>query len=137
MLGIIEKQHQLIEDFNLLEEWEDKYAYIIEFAEQIPLIDSHKQTENYLVRGCQSKLWLDAEKVNGKIQYYANSEAEIPKGLATLLINVLSGNTPQEIIDADITFLKETEIIFHLSPNRVRGVKSLIVRMKEIAQDLN
>ncbi len=130
---IKEKQQEIIENFALLEEWENKYEYILDYAKKIPLIEEEFRKEENLVKGCQSKVWLITKQNDNKISYFADSDAEIPKGLTALLIEILNNNTQKAIIEAEITFLKETEIIYHLSPNRVKGINAVISRMKELA----
>lgn len=128
------KQKEIIDNFSLLEEWENKYEYILDYSKKIPLIPEEFKTEENLVKGCQSRVWLISERNDNKISYFADSDAEIPKGLTALLIEILDGNTQKEIQEAEITFLKETEIIYHLSPNRIKGINSVIARMKELAK---
>lgn len=131
-----EKQKEIIDNFSLLEEWENKYEYILDYAKKIPLIAEEFKTDENLVKGCQSRVWLIAEKNDNKISYFADSDAEIPKGLTALLIEILNGNTQKEIEETEITFLKETEIIYHLSPTRVKGINSVIATMKELAKQV-
>lgn len=131
---ILQKEKELIENFSLLEEWENKYEYILDYSKKMPLISEELKTEDNLVKGCQSKVWLHATIEQGIIRYFADSDGEIPKGLTAMLIEILNNNTQENIIESEITFLKETEIIYHLSPNRVKGINSVIARMKELAK---
>ncbi len=135
-MNIKEKELDLINRINFLEEWEEKYQYIIDYTNKIPIIEEKFKTDEFLVRGCQSNLWLQAVLNNKKIQFYADCDAEIPKGLAAMLIEILSESNPKEIIEANLTFLKDTGIIYHLSPNRVKGFNALVNKMKEYAIQL-
>ena len=135
-MTIDEKQRELIDNLNFLEEWDEKYEYIIDYSKKIPIIEDKYKTDEYLVQGCQSRLWLQAVSNNGNIIYRADSDADIPKGLASMLIEVYSDSSADEILKTNLTFLKDTGIIFHLSPNRVKGLNSLIGKMKEYANKL-
>ncbi|MFC2136539.1 SufE family protein [Bacteroidota bacterium] len=123
-------QNQVIEEFSAYEDWMDKYNYLIQIsAELIPLSTAHK-TEDNLIDGCQSKVWLHTEFAGGKIFYMADSDAIITKGLITLLIRVLSARTPKEIIDADLFFIEKIGLKENLSPTRSNGLLAMIKKMK-------
>lgn len=132
-MNIKEVEQQIIEEFDLFEDWMDKYNYIIELGKELPLIDSKYKTQQYLIVGCQSQVWLHASYENGIIHFTADSDAIITKGIVNLLIRVLSGRTPKEIIDAPLEYLDQIGIKNHLSPTRSNGLASMIKQMKMYA----
>ena len=135
MNSIKEIQQEIVEEFVLFDEWMDKYEYIIELGKDLPLIDEQYKTDENLIKGCQSKVWLHAELKDGKIIFTADSDAIITKGIVALLIRVLSGHTPQEIIDANLFFIDQIGLQEHLSPTRSNGLLSMLkqIRMYAIA----
>jgi cysteine desulfuration protein SufE len=132
---IIEREIELIQNLELFPSWEDRYQYIIELGESLPLMNLEYKTEENLIKGCQSKLWLKHEIEEDRIYFLADSESPFPKGLAALYIYLLSGNSPKMIVDTELKFLDKTELRLHLSPLRLRGVNGLYNRMKSIALD--
>lgn len=122
-----------MDEFSGLEEWMDKYNYLIDLGKDLPLIDPAFRKEEYLIRGCQSRVWLNAELRDGRIFYTADSDAIITKGIAALMIRVLSGNTPDEILDADLSFIDKIGLKEHLSPTRSNGMVSMINQMRYYA----
>lgn len=132
-MNIQEIEQQIIEEFDLFEDWMDKYNYIIELGKELPLIDPKYKTQQYLIVGCQSQVWLHASYENGIIHFTADSDAIITKGIVNLLIRVLSGRTPKEIIDAPLEYLDQIGIKNHLSPTRSNGLASMIKQMKMYA----
>jgi cysteine desulfuration protein SufE len=137
-MTIQEVEQQIIEEFDLFEDWMDKYNYIIELGKELPLIDPKYKTQQYLIVGCQSQVWLHASYENGIITFTADSDAIITKGIVNLLIRVLSGRTPKEIMEAPLNYLDQIGIKNHLSPTRSNGLASMIKQMKiyAIAFDL-
>lgn len=133
-MNIKEIEEQIVDEFSMFEEWDEKYEYIIELGKQLPLIDKTYKTENYKVTGCQSQVWVKPEYENGIVTFKADSDAIITKGLIALLIRVLSGHKPEEIADAELTFLNEIGLKEHLSPTRSNGLVSMIARMKAEAK---
>ena len=133
-MSIRELEEQIIDDFSMFEEWDEKYEYIIELGKQLPLIDAQYKTDDYKVNGCQSQVWVKPEYENGVITFRADSDAVITKGLIALLIRVLSGHKPEEIANAELTFLNEIGLKEHLSPTRSNGLVSMIARMKAEAK---
>lgn len=130
MSAINEVQDEIIEEFAGLSDWMDKYAYIIELGNAVePLEEKHKTPDN-IIDGCQSRVWLVAEEDGENINFRADSDAIIVKGLISLLIRVLSGNTPQEILDADLYFMREIGLQEHLSPTRSNGLLAMIKQMR-------
>jgi len=129
-MTIPEIQDQIVSDFSLFEDWEGKYIYLDELAHSLPLIDAEFKAEQYVISGCQSKVWLHADFRDGKIFFTADSDAIITKGIVSLLIRVLSGHTPDEIINADMGFIEKIGLREHLSPTRSNGLSSMMKQMK-------
>jgi cysteine desulfuration protein SufE len=123
-------QDEIIEDFSMYDDWNDKYEYLIEFGKSLPLIDEQYKTEDNRIHGCQSKVWLHGELKDGKLYFFADSDAIITKGIVGLLVKVLSGHTPKEIADADLYFIGKIGLQEHLSPTRANGLVSMIKKMK-------
>jgi len=134
-MTIQETQQEIIEEFALFDEWMDKYEHIIELGKDLPLIDEQYKTDENLIKGCQSKVWLHAALKDGKIIFTADSDAIITKGIVGLVIRVFSNHTPQEIIDADLFFIDQIGLQEHLSPTRSNGLLSMLkqIRMYAIA----
>lgn len=132
-MSILEKEKELIEEFELFDDWMDKYEHIIDQAKSLPMIEARYKTDDYLVKGCQSKVWLNAEMKNGKVVYSADSDAVITKGIIALLIRVLSNESPQDIVNADLGFIEAIGLKEHLSPNRANGLASMVKLMKTYA----
>ena len=133
-MTIQEKQQQIIDEFEIYEDWLDKYAYLIELGKELPLIDEKYKTDQYLISGCQSRVWLYAEMKDGKIIFKADSDAVITKGIVSLLIRVFSGHTPDEILKSDVEFLNTIGLNDHLSPTRANGLQSMIKQIRIYAQ---
>ena len=128
--SIPEIESEIIEEFALFDNWEDKYEYIIDMGKKLPLLsDEHKKEENK-IRGCQSTVWMVTEFRDGKIWFHADSDAMIVKGLISMLIRVLSGQTPQDIIAADMKFIDAIGMSSHLAQTRSNGLRSMIKQMK-------
>jgi len=129
-MTISEIEDQIVSEFSLFEDWMDKYNYLIELGKSLPLIDPKFKTEQYLISGCQSQVWLHAEYRNGKVFFTADSDAIITKGIVNLLIRVLSDQPPSDIIDASLSFIDKIGLREHLSPTRSNGLNSMIKQMK-------
>ncbi|MDM1296608.1 SufE family protein [Sphingobacterium sp. N143] len=129
-MTINEIQDELIEDFAFYTDWMEKYEYIIQLGKEVPLIDEQYKTEEYIIKGCQSKVWLYPEVKDGKVYFTADSDAIITKGLVSLMVKVLSGHTAKEIMDADLYFIDQIGLKEHLSPTRANGLLSMIKQMK-------
>jgi cysteine desulfuration protein SufE len=129
-----ETEDEIIDEFSLFDDWMSKYEYIIELGKQLPIIDAEHKTEEFKVRGCQSQVWLTAEMKDGKLFYKADSDAVITKGIIALLIRVLSGHRPEEILNAELGFINKIGMHEHLSPNRSNGLKAMINYMKNYAK---
>lgn len=130
MLSINEIQDEVIEEFSDFDDWMDKYQLLIDLgSDEQPLPEAYK-TEQNLIDGCQSRVWLQADLVDGKVVFQAESDALIVKGIVALLIRVLSGHTPQEILDADLYFIEQIGLREHLSPTRSNGLLAMLKQMK-------
>jgi cysteine desulfuration protein SufE len=125
-MTIKEVQDEIIDEFSMFDDWTERYEYIIELGKNLPLIDEKYKTEDYLIRGCQSKVWLNAEEKDGKIAFTADSDAILTKGIIAIMIRVFSGQNATEIVDE--IGLKE-----HLSPTRANGLVSMIKQIKMYA----
>ena len=132
-MTIQEEENAIIEEFANFDDWMDKYNYIIELGKSLPLIDEQYKQDKYLITGCQSKVWLEAKFTDGKIYFKADSDAIITKGIVSLLIRVLSGKTPDEILNTSLTYLDTIGLTKHLSPTRSNGLVSMIKQMKVYA----
>ena len=123
-------QEEIIEEFSIFDDWLDKYDYLISLAETLPAIDPAHRTEQYLISGCQSRVWVDARLEEGKIYYTADSDAIITQGIIALLIRVMSGRTPQEVLDTELYFIDAIGLESNLSPTRANGLLSMIKQMR-------
>ena len=130
MSTIQEIQTEIIEDFAMFDDWMQKYEYLIDLGKELSPIDEKYKTEDNLIRGCQSRVWLHAEHTDGKIIYTADSDAIMSKGIVAILINVLSGQSPSEIANAKLDFINEIGLKEQLSPTRANGLVSMIKQMK-------
>ncbi len=129
-MNINEIQDQIIEEFSELDDWMDKYQLLIDLgSEQEPLPEEYK-TDSNLIEGCQSRVWLQADEVDGRLIFQAESDALIVKGIVSLLIQVLSGHTAEEIVDADLYFIEEIGLKEHLSPTRSNGLVAMVKQMR-------
>ena len=130
MSTIKEKEQEVIEEFALFDDWMDKYNYLIELGKSVPKIDDQYKEEKYLISGCQAQVWLHARYEDGRVYYTADSDALITKGIVALLIRVLSGQPPADIVDAEMTFIDEIGLKEHLSQTRSNGLLNMIKQMK-------
>ncbi len=129
-MTISEIEQKIINEFNVFDDWMDKYNYLIDMGKTLPLVDEKYKTDQYLISGCQSRVWLSAEMENGKVVFKADSDAVITKGIVNLLIRVLSDQSPDDIIAANLDFIDEIGLKEHLSPTRSNGLTSMIKQMK-------
>ncbi|MCB9224521.1 MAG: SufE family protein [Crocinitomicaceae bacterium] len=136
-MSIAEKENALIDDFSIYDDWMEKYEYIIELGKDLPQIEEQLKTDDHLIKGCQSKVWMNAELKDGKVVFTADADAVIAKGIIALLIQVLSNEKPQDIVDAKLDFIKEIGLQEHLSPTRSNGLVSMVKQMKMDALALN
>lgn len=123
-------QDEIIEEFSVFDDWLDKYAYLIGLSETLPAIAPEHRTERYLIEGCQSRVWVDAKLEDGRVYYAADSDAIITKGIIALLIRVLNGRTPQEILDTELYFIDAIGLAANLSPTRANGLAAMVKQMR-------
>ena len=136
-MTIKEIQDSIVEEFSMFDDWMDRYAMLIEMGKDCPMIDAQYRNDNYLINGCQSRVWLHAKMKDGKVYFSADSDAVITKGIINLLIKVLSGQKPSDIIAADMSFLDEIGLKEHLSPTRSNGLLSMVKQMMLYAEVFN
>ena len=129
-MTIQEIEQNIIDEFASFDEWLDKYAYIIDLGKECPPIDEKDKTENNLIRGCQSRVWLSCEHHDGLLWFRADSDAVITKGIISLLIRALNGQTPQDILAADLHFIDQIGLKEHLSPTRSNGLTSMVKQIR-------
>jgi cysteine desulfuration protein SufE len=132
-MTINEIQDEIIEEFSGLDDWMDKYQLLIDLGNELTPLDERYKTEQNLIDGCQSRVWLQADLVDGLIHFTAESDALIVKGIVSLLIRVLSDHTPQEILDADLYFIEEIGLKEHLSPTRSNGLVAMVKQIRTYA----
>ncbi|PQJ16182.1 SufE family protein [Aureicoccus marinus] len=130
MKAISDIQEEIIDEFMLFEDWMQRYEYIIDLGKSLPLIDEAHKTENNLIKGCQSKVWVHADMEEDKLHFTADSEAILTKGIIAILIRVFSGQPPQAIVDASTDFIDQIGLKEHLSATRANGLVSMIKQMK-------
>lgn len=123
-------QEEIVEEFSVFDDWLDKYDYLISLAETLPPIAEEHRTEQYLIQGCQSRVWVDARLDEGKVYYAADSDAIITKGIIALLIRVLNGRTPREALDTELYFIDSIGLGENLSPTRANGLLAMIKQMR-------
>ena len=133
-MTIHENEAAILDEFYSLDDWMDRYDYLIELWKSLPLIDEQFKTDQYVITGCQSKVWLRAVFQDGKVFYTADSDAVITRGIVALLIRVLSGQPPDEILKAELEFIDQIGLRDHLSPTRSNGLNSMIKQMKLYAK---
>ncbi len=129
-MTINEIQDQIIEEFSIFDDWLDKYNYIIELAEDVPVVEEEYKTDANLISGCQSKVWLTANLVDGRIKFKADSNAIITKGIVALLLRVFNNREPKEVIDFDLYFIDKIGLEQNLSPTRANGLLSMVKQIK-------
>ena len=129
-MDIKEIQNEIIDEFSMFEDWMEKYEYIIELGKSLQLIDEKFKSDDNLIKGCQSKVWIHADLHNGKIEFKADSDAILTKGIVALLLRVFSGQKPKDILDTELFFIDEIGLKEHLSPTRANGLVSMIKQIK-------
>ena len=126
-------QNDIIDEFSMFDNWEDRYQYMIDLGKSLPLIDERYKTEDNIIKGCQSKVWVHAEMEDDKVVFTADSDAIITKGIIAILIRVFSNQHPNVIIEADTSFIDEIGLKEHLSPTRANGLVSMVKQLKMYA----
>ena len=129
-MKIAEIEQQIIDEFAVFDEWLDRYAYLIDLGKDCPAIEEKDKTEANLIKGCQSRVWLSCAMCDGRLYFRADSDAVITRGIIALLIRVLDGQTPQDILNADLAFLDAIGLKEHLSPTRSNGLTSMVKQIK-------
>lgn len=132
-MSIDDKQNEIIEEFSIFDDWMDKYNYLIELSRELPSIDPKFKTNQYLIEGCQSKVWLNAEYENGIIKFSADSDAIITKGIIALLIRVLNNQKPEDVMNTNLFFIDKIGLQQNLSPTRSNGLLAMVKQMKLFA----
>ncbi len=132
-MTITELQAEIIDEFSMFDEWDERFQYVIDLGKGLPLIDEQYKVEENTIKGCQSKVWLKADQENGNIVFTADSDAIITKGIIAILIRVFSNHSPAEILEADTKFIDEIGLKDHLSPTRANGLVSMIKQIKMYA----
>lgn len=132
-MTIKEQEEQIVEEFAIFTDWLDKYEYIIELGKNVPTIDEQQKTDENLIKGCQSRVWVSCSQKDGKLYFAADSDAIITKGIISLLIRVYNGHTPAEILNADLSFIGKIGLQENLSPTRANGLVSMIKQIKMYA----
>lgn len=130
-------QEEIIEEFSIFDDWLDKYDYLIELSDTLPAIAAEHRTDDYIIKGCQSRVWVDARLKEGKVYFSADSDAIITKGIIALLIRVMNGRTPQELLDMELYFIDAIGLSENLSPTRSNGLLAMIKQMKVYALAFN
>lgn len=133
MSNIKQIQEEIVDEFSMFDDWMQRYEYMIELGKSLPLIEDQYKTEDKLIKGCQSKVWVNAEMQDDKVVFTADSDAIITKGIIAILIRVFSNQPPQAILDADTEFIDEIGLKEHLSPTRANGLVSMIKQLKMYA----
>lgn len=129
-MTIKEKQQEIVNDFEFLEDWEQKYEYIIDLGKELKGIPDDKKTDENLIKGCQSKVWIDAEFKDGKLYFDVDSDGILPKGIVSMLSSIYSGHSTQEILDSDFKFIEEIGLQEFLSPSRANGLMAMTKQIK-------
>ncbi|MDA3781064.1 MAG: SufE family protein [Bacteroidales bacterium] len=136
-MTLLEKQNEIVEEFSVFTDWMDKYNYLIDLSKDISQIDENDKTNQHLIEGCQSKVWLHAKLEDNKIRFSVDSDAIITKGIAALLLRVLDNEKPEDIINADLFFIEKIGLKQNLSPTRSNGLLSMLKQMKLYAIAFN
>ena len=134
-MSLEESKQSIIDDFSMFDEWLDKYEYIIELGKKLDFFQENKKTDDRLIKGCQSRVWIDWEVKDGKLYFTADSDAIITKGIISLLISVYSGRSAEEIAGDDFSFLEKLGLKENLSPTRANGLESMVETIKRAAKE--
>ncbi len=136
-MSIEKKQNAIIEEFSVFDDWMDKYAYLVDLGNELAPLSPEEKTDDNLIDGCQSKLWIIAELQNGKMHFKTDSDAIITKGIASLLIRAIEGETPKDVMNSKLSFIDEIGLYQHLSPTRSNGLLAMTKRIKAYAIAFN
>ena len=128
----------IIDTLSFFDSWEERYKYIIDLGKQLPAIDDSKKTEVYLLRGCQSQVWIDSQQIDGKLYFEVDSDAHIVRGLLAVVLSAYNNKTPAEVLAFDIdNFFAQVDLVKHLSPTRGNGLTAMVKRIQQTAQQLS
>lgn len=130
-MTITEKQEELLDELNLFQDWTERYEYVIGLGKKLPPMDSSLHTSDRLIKGCQSQVWLDSSSSDGKMCYLADSDSVITKGMIALFVRVLDGETPEDVLSADLSFIDKTGLKEHLAPTRANALNLMAAQMKK------
>ncbi len=133
MSGIAEKQERLLEDLGIFQDWTERYEYVIGLGKKLEPLAAEARDVDHLIKGCQSQVWLDAQKKDGRVYFYADSDSLITKGMIALFIGVLNGEKPDDILTADMSFIEKTGLKEHLAPTRANALNLMATQMKQRA----
>ncbi|MFO7879592.1 MAG: SufE family protein [Bacteroidota bacterium] len=136
-MSIEKKQKEIIEEFEIFDDWMDKYAYLVDLGNELESMNKKDKSEENLISGCQSNVWITAEMKDGRMHFKADSDAIITKGIASLLIRVFEGETPEDVLNSDLYFIDEIGLHQHLSPTRSNGLVAMVKRIKAYALAFN
>lgn len=129
---------EILDTLGFFDDWEERYKYIIDLGKQLPAIDDSKKTEVYLLRGCQSQVWIDSQQVDGKLFFEVDSDAHIVRGLLAVVLSAYNNKTPAEVLAFDIdNFFAQVDLVKHLSPTRGNGLTAMVKRIQQTAEQLN
>ena len=128
---ITEKQQELLDELDLFQDWTERYEYVIGLGKKLPVMDESMQTEDRLIKGCQSQVWLAAGSTNGKMQYLADSDSVITKGMIAMFVRVLNDESPEDVLKADLSFIDQTGLKEHLAPTRANALNLMAAQMKK------
>ena len=130
-MTINEKQQELLDELNLFQDWTERYEYVIGLGKKLPPMDESLHTPDRLIKGCQSQVWLDAGMSDGKMTYLADSDSVITKGMIALFVRVLDGESPEDVLSADLSFIDQTGLREHLAPTRANALNLMAAQMKK------
>ena len=130
-MNISEKQQELVEELELFQDWTERYEYVISLGKRLPAMNGDLQTSDRLIKGCQSQVWLDSSSQDGKMCYLADSDSVITKGMIALFVCVLNGESPEDVITADLSFIDQTGLKEHLAPTRANALTLMAAEMKK------
>lgn len=136
-MTITQAQTSLLDDLSIFQDWTERYEYVIGLGKKLEPMEDNSKTADKLIQGCQSQVWLDAENQDGKIIYHADSDSLITKGMIALFIQTLSGQTPEDILQADMSFIDQTGLKEHLAPTRANALNLMSAQMKKLALQLS
>ncbi len=135
-MSIADKQQEVLDELELFQDWQERYEYVIGLGKKLPPMDDTRRTDDLLIKGCQSQVWLDAELDDGRVRYLADSDSVITKGMIALFVRVLDDQKPDDILTADLSFIDRTGLKEHLAPTRANALNLMATQMKQRALEL-